>query len=165
MDPAIKKVAILLACALIVVIGLIVLVSGTDAKKAEVATVNETKVEAQIAQTEENKAPTAHEPNEESKASLENVTIEAQQTEDAQGNEMYEGALAGLSEDEIGRLKDAIEGQNSDGLGEGLEQKEIYIDEGDLYVSYWHSGDDYFLYDDAEMEDYLSHGKGMSMGG
>ena len=71
----------------------------------------------------------------------------------------------GLSEDEIGRLKDAIEGQNSDGLGEGFEQKEIYIDEGDLYVSYWHSGDDYFLYDDAEMEDYLSHGKGMSMGG
>ena len=70
-----------------------------------------------------------------------------------------------LSEDEIGRLKDAIEGQNSDGLGEGFEQKEIYIDDGDLYVSYWHSGDNYFLYDDAEMEEHLSHTKGMSMGG
>lgn len=61
-----------------------------------------------------------------------------------------------LLPDEIERLKDAIEGQNSDGLGEGFEQREIRIDEGDLYVSYWHSGDDYFLLTEDEFEEYLS---------
>jgi hypothetical protein len=110
MDPAIKRVAILLACALIVVIGLIILTRGVAVKEADVATMeSDVKVIEEIAKTEENKAPTAHEPNEEAEASLETVTIEAQQTEDAQGNEMYEGALAGLSEDEIAKLAMAEE--------------------------------------------------------
>lgn len=50
-----------------------------------------------------------------------------------------------LTPEETERLRDAISGQNSDGLGEGFEQREIRIDEGDLYVSYWHSGGDYFF--------------------
>lgn len=66
-----------------------------------------------------------------------------------------------LSPDEIERLKDAIEGQNSDGLGEGFEQREIRIEEGDLYVSYWHSGNDYFLLTEDEFEEYLSQQSGM----
>ena len=127
MDPAIKKVAILLACALIVVIGLIVLVSGTDAKKAEVATVNQNEmVAAQKAQTEENKAPTAHEPNEEAKASQENVTDEAQNNEVAQEDELYEGALAGLSEEEIAKL--AMAEEHSSAGSEMTEGEEYAID-------------------------------------
>lgn len=66
-----------------------------------------------------------------------------------------------LSPDEIERLKDAIEGQNSDGLGEGFEQREIRIEEGALYVSYWHSGNDYFLLTEDEFEEYLSQQSGM----
>ena len=108
MDPAIKKVAILLACALLVVIGLIVLTRGVVVK--EVATEEaEKKVVQEIAKTEENKAPTAHEPEEEAKASQEDVTQKAPEQTEAQENEMYEGALAGLSEEEIAKLAMAEE--------------------------------------------------------
>ena len=58
-----------------------------------------------------------------------------------------------LTPEETERLRDAITGQNSDGLGEGFEQREIPIDEGDLYVSYWQSGNEYFLYTEDEMND------------
>jgi len=105
MDPAIKKVAILLAAALIVVIGLIILTNGTEAKKVEVATVgteNQTVETAQ--QTEETKKPTAQEPNQEAQASQKDVTQEAHIEEEAQTTEMYEGALAGLSEEEIAKM-------------------------------------------------------------
>ena len=70
-----------------------------------------------------------------------------------------------LTPEETERLKDAITGQNSDGLGEGFEQREIRTDEGDLYVSFWHSGDDYFLHTQDEMDAYLSPGNGMKFGG
>ncbi|MBQ7829875.1 MAG: hypothetical protein IJ345_06355 [Clostridia bacterium] len=70
-----------------------------------------------------------------------------------------------LTPDETERLRDAISGQNSDGLGEGFEQREIPVDEGDLYVSYWHSGDDYFLHTEDEFEEYLSQLPGMRFGG
>jgi len=107
MDPAIKKVAILLACALIVVIGLIILTRGVTAKEAEIVTED---VKAQvIAKTEEIEAPTAHEPEEEAKASQEDVTQKAPEQTEAQENEMYEGALAGLSEEEIAKLAMAEE--------------------------------------------------------
>lgn len=69
----------------------------------------------------------------------------------------------GLTPEEIERLKDAIIGQNSDGLGEGFEQRAIRIDEGDLYVSYWHSGNDYFLYTEDEM-DALAQTNGIKFG-
>ena len=70
-----------------------------------------------------------------------------------------------LTPEETERLRDAIEGQNSDGLGEGFEQREIPIDEGDLYVSYWNTDDDYFLYTDDEFDEYLSQSDGMRFGG
>ena len=90
------------------------------------------------------------------------------------GVEEHRGTLYGkidcyltesLTPDETERLRDAISGQNSDGLGEGFEQREIPVDEGDLYVSYWHSGDDYFLHTQDEMDAYLSPGNGMKFGG
>lgn len=79
------------------------------------------------------------------------------------GVEEHRGTLYGkidcylteaLTPDETERLRDAISGQNSDGLGEGFEQREIPIDEGDLYVSYWHSGDDYFLHTEDCLEQF-----------
>ena len=69
-----------------------------------------------------------------------------------------------LTPEETERLRDAISGQNSDGLGEGFEQREIPIDDGDLYVSYWHSGDDYFLYTEDEMNE-LAQANGLKFGG
>ena len=90
------------------------------------------------------------------------------------GVEEHYGALYGkidcylseeLSPEETERLKDAITGQNSDGLGEGFEQREIHIDEGDLYVSYWQSGDEYFLHTEDEFDEYLSQLGGMRFGG
>ena len=90
------------------------------------------------------------------------------------GVEEHRGTLYGkidcyltesLTPDETERLRDAISGQNSDGLGEGFEQREIPVDEGDLYVSYWHSGDDYFLHTEDEFGEYLSQVNGMRFGG
>ena len=46
-------------------------------------------------------------------------------------------------------------GQASDGLGEGLEQRPIETEDGDLYVSMW-GADNYFIYDENEMNEYLS---------
>ncbi len=60
-------------------------------------------------------------------------------------------------------LRDAIEGQNSDGFGEGFEQREIRIDEGDLYVSFWNSGDSYFLETEDEFYERIEQGSGMTM--
>jgi len=55
-----------------------------------------------------------------------------------------------LTPDEITGLKDYISGQNSDGYGEGLEQHEIKVSTGELYVSFWHSGKDYAVYTQEE---------------
>lgn len=62
---------------------------------------------------------------------------------------------APLIDSEIDELKDWISGQNSDGLGEGFEQREIETDDGGLYVSFWNSGKDYFIYTQEEMDEYL----------
>ena len=52
-------------------------------------------------------------------------------------------------------MKKWIRGQNSDGLGEGFEQQPIELDEGELYVSFWHDGDDYYIKSKNEMDEYL----------
>lgn len=44
-----------------------------------------------------------------------------------------------LTDTEISSLKDWISGQNSDGLGEGFEQRCFDTDDGDMYVSLWNS--------------------------
>lgn len=60
-----------------------------------------------------------------------------------------------LTESEKEELKDWICGQNSDGFGEGFEQRPIRISEGEMYVSFWNSSDEYFIYDEKEMQSYL----------
>ena len=73
-----------------------------------------------------------------------------------------------LTADEEQDLKDWISGQNSDGLGEGFEQQEIYFDGtrygGFMYVSLWNYGDDYYIDNETEFEDRLMS-EGMTMGG
>ena len=82
--------------------------------------------------------------------------------------ELYGVVRACLSEsftpEEKAAFKEMITGQNSDGLGESFEQRPIYTRDGELYVSMWHSGEDYFVYDEDEMDVFLQN-QGMQMGG
>lgn len=43
-------------------------------------------------------------------------------------------------------------GQAADGFGEGFEQREIKTDDGDMYVSFWNSGDDYFMENESDFQ-------------
>ena len=86
--------------------------------------------------------------------------------------EMWNGELWGvlevkshgpLSPQELSGLMDAWQGQESDGWGEGFEQREIKTEEGDLCVSFWHSGDGFFIKTEQELKQ--TQGFGMKMGG
>lgn len=57
-------------------------------------------------------------------------------------------------------VRDWCIGQASDGIGESAEQRPIEAEDGDLYVSMWNSSDDYFMYDEDEMSDYLAQQQG-----
>lgn len=70
-----------------------------------------------------------------------------------------------LTAEEKEALKEWITGQNSDGFGEGFEQHPLAIEEGDLYISFWNSGKDYFVYDKNEMDEYISQQSEQQMGG
>ncbi len=70
-----------------------------------------------------------------------------------------------LSAEEIEKLRSAISGQNSDGFGESFEQCAVKTDDGDLYVSFWNSGSDYFLYTESEMDEYIENQQGQQLGG
>ena len=67
-----------------------------------------------------------------------------------------------FTDEEKVAVKEWVTGQNSDGLGEGFEQRPIETEDGDLYVSMWNDGDDYFMYDEDEMSDYLAQQGGMT---
>ena len=58
--------------------------------------------------------------------------------------------LEPLTKEEQEELADWILGQNSDGLGEGFEQRPVETSDGELYVSLWHSGDDYYVLPEDE---------------
>ena len=70
-----------------------------------------------------------------------------------------------LNTEETEKLRDAVCGQNSDGFGESFEQRPIETDDGDLYVSFWNSSGDYFLYTDFETDEYIQNRHGQQMGG
>ena len=88
------------------------------------------------------------------------------------GFESREGILYGcitatltapFTPEEEAEFKEWCVGQNADGLGEVAEQQEIEISDGVMYVSYWHSGDDYFLENEDEFEQRINGN--MEMGG
>lgn len=69
-----------------------------------------------------------------------------------------------LNEEETEKLRSAVCGQNSDGFGESAEQRPIQTEDGELYVSFWNSSDDYFLYTQPEMDEYIENRHGMQLG-
>ena len=104
MDPAIKKVAIVIALALIVVLGLIFVTRGAGSKEAQIATESSEQVVFKQNEEKTEEANAQQMPANEAMASEVSKTNEAQIEEDAQEIEMYEGALAGLSEEEIAKM-------------------------------------------------------------
>lgn len=89
------------------------------------------------------------------------------------GVEAYRGRLFGkiecslkeeLTDAETEILTDWISGQNSDGYGEHFEQQPIDAGDGDLYVSFWNSGDNYSIMTRDELDAYIDN-QGMTMGG
>ena len=71
-----------------------------------------------------------------------------------------------LTLEEDAEIKNFLTGQCSDGFGESLEKREIRVEDGDMYVSFWQSGEDYFMLNSDEFDEYLQtlHND-MSMGG
>lgn len=69
-----------------------------------------------------------------------------------------------LTTEETERLREWITGQCADGLGEGFEQQPIDTMDGELFVSFWNSGDDYAMMTEDEFEDLLQNTE-MTIGG
>ena len=109
MQNTMKTVIAVVLAALIVVIGLIVLTNTRgQAPEAPVAT------EAPAA-TQAPEATEAPQDSEEAPATPED---ESPEEADASTEDLYEGALAGLTEEEIGELAMAEEGAQVEGAGE-----------------------------------------------
>lgn len=64
---------------------------------------------------------------------------------------MSAGLKEPLSGEETAALMDYVCGQNSDGYGEGLEQRPIKTPDGEIYVSFWNH-EKYSLKLEQEME-------------
>lgn len=68
-----------------------------------------------------------------------------------------------LSPPELEALKSEWCGQESDGWGEGLEQRPIRTSEGELYVSFWSSDNNFFMKTEEELKGGPAFGFGLSM--
>ena len=121
MDPAIKKVAIVIALALIVVLGLIFVTQGAGSKEAQIATESSEQVVFKQNEEKTEEANAQQMPANEAVASEVSKTNEAQIEDDAQKIEMYEGALAGLSEEEIAKMALAEESGSARTETTGIE--------------------------------------------
>lgn len=69
-----------------------------------------------------------------------------------------------LTAEETETLRDWLTGQCSDALGEGFEQQPIDTMDGELFVSFWNSGDDYAMMTESEFDEYLQQNE-MQIGG
>ena len=76
------------------------------------------------------------------------------------GGELYGVIHTGLREpfspEEEKEWIDELIGQAADGFGEGLEQREIKTNDGDICVSFWHSGNDYFMENEMDFRQRMS---------
>ncbi|MBR5947111.1 MAG: hypothetical protein IKZ82_00500, partial [Clostridia bacterium] len=61
-------------------------------------------------------------------------------------------------------LPSLCEASHKIGYGEHLEQQPIRTDEGDLYVSFWNSGDDYRIMERDELDGFID-AQNFTMGG
>ena len=106
MDPAIKKAAIVIALALVVVLALIGVIHVSKSKDAQIAAAVQTPIAETVKQTPEIQEADAQKlPAQEAEASEVSKPNEApDMTEAAQDEDLYEGALAGLSEEEIAKM-------------------------------------------------------------
>ncbi|MGN0776588.1 MAG: hypothetical protein ACI4MM_07930 [Candidatus Ventricola sp.] len=109
MDPAIKKVVAVLAAALIVVIGVICVINFANMDAAvttenEIRTQENQNIEDNVQADADAELIAQEKPTDEAQAGGTGVTNEAQSDETAQDIVMYEGALAGLSEEEIAKM-------------------------------------------------------------
>lgn len=71
----------------------------------------------------------------------------------------------GLTEDETEIFKDWLLGQCSDGFGEHFKQQPIHTEDGNLFVSFWHPGDSYFLCAEDELDGFIEKAQEMQLGG
>ena len=60
------------------------------------------------------------------------------------------GSALGISRDRS--LPSLCAAAHNDGLGEGFEQRPVQTGDGELYVSLWHSGDDYYVLPEDEFQ-------------
>lgn len=59
--------------------------------------------------------------------------------------------LDSLTEEEHRLLVDELTAQFSDGWGEAFEQRPINTPEGELHISFWNSGSQFFIKQEEEM--------------
>lgn len=100
---------------------------------------------------------------------LEDKLVSAEWTVEERNGELY-GCVnvrlrEVLTEEEEESIKDWIVGQNSDGFGESFEQIPLETEEGDLYISFWNAGKDYFICNKDEMEIYILQQREPQIGG
>lgn len=74
------------------------------------------------------------------------------------------GLKEALTAEETEALRGWITGQCADGLGEGFEQQPIDTMDGELFVSFWNSCDDYAMMTESEFDEYRQQNE-MQMGG
>lgn len=70
-----------------------------------------------------------------------------------------------LSEVELKGVMEEWSGQESDGWGEGLEQREIKIEAGELYVSFWSPDKRFFIKTEQELKQEQTRNMEMQMRG
>ena len=74
---------------------------------------------------------------------------------ETRGGELYGVAVVKsygeLEKTEMLELEDYLTSQYADGWGEGYEQREIKLGDDTAYISFWNSGDDYYLKPESEV--------------
>lgn len=65
---------------------------------------------------------------------------------------MTAGLTEPLSGEETAELMEYVVSQNSDGYGEGFEQRPIKTPDGEIYVSFWDSGKNYSVKPEQEFK-------------
>lgn len=70
-----------------------------------------------------------------------------------------------LTLEETEKIKAFISAQNDSGIGESVESVPIDSEDGMLFVSFWHGGNDYFIRTENEMDEFLKTENRQVMGG